>query len=207
MMKSELSSLFDDELASEHQSTVVAALCTDADLRAAWHDYQLIGDALRAGSHPDPALDLDRDVTARVMAALQHEPALLVPRLRTGAATSSSRASTKQAMLRLVQGGMRYAAALAGVGVVAWLALSAPQTSPQMAPELLARKTAPAVAQVAQVEQAATQPAAAAQATASASEPAQTGRLQSYLVAHQAYSPGNRFDGGAGYMRTVAASR
>ncbi|SMB26712.1 putative Anti sigma-E protein RseA family protein [Sterolibacterium denitrificans] len=204
MMKSELSSLFDDELASEHQSTVVAALCTDADLRAAWHDYQLIGDALRAESHPDPALDLDRDVTARVMAALQREPALFVPRLRTDTATPSHRSSTKQTMLHLVQGGMRYAAALAGVGVVAWLALSAPQTSPQMAPELLARKTAPVVAQVERVTQ---QPTAAAQATAVASEPAQTGRLQSYLVAHQAYSPGNRFDGGAGYMRTVAASR
>lgn len=202
MMKSELSSLLDDELASEHQAAVVAALGDDAELRATWHDYQLIGDALRSrsASHPGFDFDLDLDLTARVMAALQYEPVFLVPRRH-------ARISTKQAALRLVQGGMRYAAALAGVGVVAWLALSAPQTSPQAAPDLLTRmqERTPAVAKVA----AAQPPAAPAQATAAAaaSEATQAGRLQSYLVAHQAYSPSNRFDGGAGYVRTVAATR
>lgn len=188
-MKTELSSLLDGELASEHEMAVLAAVCADVDLWATWHEYQLIGDVLRSESH------LALDLSGRIMAGLQHEPAWLLPAQRT---------STKQRAMRIFQGGMRVAAALAGVGAVAWLALSTPQTSmpPQGAPLALAQ---PATEQrVAAVDSTRT-PTAVAESESN--EPSQAGRLQSYLVAHQAYSSANRFDGGAGYVRTVAASR
>ena len=47
----------------------------------------------------------------------------------------------------------------------------------------------------------------AAVQTVAATSPIDADRLQPYLMAHQAYSPGNRFDGGAGYVRTVATIR
>ncbi len=86
----------------------------------------------------------------------------------------------------------RYAAALAasiaGVGVVGWLAMSPATEMPQ--------KLALAVVQPVKPVQSA-KPASVVN----------TGRMQELLVAHQAYSPSNRFDGGASYIRTVSASR
>mgnify|MGYP000984566451 FL=1 len=86
---------------------------------------------------------------------------------------------------------------MAGVGVVGWLALSAPQTASQNAPQRMARIVAVA-------------PTAEVPHVVPTAQPVQAGnasRMQAYLVAHQAYSPSNRFDGGAGYVRTVAATR
>ncbi len=169
-MKSELSSLLDDELESDRRQAVLTVLCNDAEVRTKWCEYHLIGDALRR----TPQLDID--LTARVMAGLQHEPAILAPQPHT-------------ARREVGQGVMRYAAAVAGVAAVAWLALSGPtatQPATQHAQQTLARMVV------------ATQPEV---------QPGNSSRMQAYLVAHQAYSPSNRFDGGAGYIRTVAAIR
>ena len=178
-MKSELSTLLDDELEIERQHVVLAALRGDDELRATWSNYHLIGDALRRTSA------LDVDLTGRVMTSLQREPTILAPQAHL--ARSGKRAS----------GVMRYAgavaASLAGVGVVGWLALSAPQGESQKVAHAMAL---PVLA----VE------GHAANAT-NAGSAASANRMQAYLVAHQAYSPSNRFDGGAGYIRTVAAAR
>ena len=72
------------------------------------------------------------------------------------------------------------AASLAGVTVVGWLALSPPASQTSMAPLARAPKSV----------------------TAPASE-----RMQEYLMAHQAYSPSSRIQGGASYIRTVSSSR
>lgn len=183
-MKNELSSLLDDELNAEHQAAVVAALCADTELCATWCQYQLIGDALRSRQH------LTLDLTPRVMQQLAHEPAYLLPAHR-------QQKSFRHQRLAWLQGGMRVAAAVAGVAVVGWLALSAGGPSEQQLRQM--RVVAAAPAPVAANTQA--QPAGELPQRQNQS---QTSRLQSYLVAHQAYSPGNRFDGGASYVRTVA---
>lgn len=72
------------------------------------------------------------------------------------------------------------AASLAGVAFVGWLALSPPASQVNMA---YSAKTPPP-------------PLASTSA-----------RMQEYLMAHQAYSPSSRIQGGASYIRTVSSSR
>lgn len=73
------------------------------------------------------------------------------------------------------------AATAAGVALVAWVALG-PQRPVPTPPTALRNPPAPA-----------------------ASAPA-GGRLQEYMVAHQAYSPANRILGGTAYVRAVSAA-
>lgn len=189
MMKSELSSLLDGELEEERHSAVLSALRDDAELRSTWSSYHLMGDALRHASR------LDMDLTARIMTDLQREPVILVPR-------RSGRAGEQKEPMRGAW--LRYAAAVAGVGAVAWLALSEPTMTP--APNR-ASQTLPALAQATQATQAALDPVSKSPTIQTQEHSSDPHRLQAYLVAHQAYSPGNRFDGGAGYVRTVASVR
>ena len=72
------------------------------------------------------------------------------------------------------------AASLTGVAIVAWLALS-PSVSPTLVPPVAQAKKPVVVA---------------------TSE-----RMQEYLMAHQAYAPSSRIQGGASYIRTISASR
>lgn len=165
---SELSSLFDNELDADHRQAVLTAMRENAELRATWDDYQLIGDALRRS--PDLAVDL----TSRVMADLLHEPTILAPQARPARSISRYAAAL--------------AASLAGVGVVGWLALSSLAVDSQKVVFAVAQPVLP------------TKPTKPVNVV-------NTGRMQEYLVAHQAYSPSNHFDGGASYIRTVSASR
>lgn len=107
-MRKEVSALLDGELESHEIQAAFAALRGNPALRQAWHDYRLIGDAMRA----EPALS--SDLTDRVMANLRDVPTVLAPK-------PSSRISWQQPALAL-------AASAAGVAVVAWLALG-PQFS------------------------------------------------------------------------------
>ena len=75
------------------------------------------------------------------------------------------------------------AASLTGVAVVGWLALSPPVSPVAVAP-LMAKSASPVVAGA-----------------------PESGRMQEYLMAHQAYSPSSRIQGGASYIRTISASR
>lgn len=72
------------------------------------------------------------------------------------------------------------AASLAGVAVVGWLALSPPTAQMPIPP--IAKAPQPV--------------------TDGTSE-----RMQEYLMAHQAYSPSSRIQGGASYIRTISSSR
>lgn len=72
------------------------------------------------------------------------------------------------------------AASLAGVAFVGWLTLSPPASQTSIAP--LAKIPAPPIAST-------------------------SARMQEYLMAHQAYSPSSRIQGGASYIRTVSSSR
>lgn len=167
-IRSDVSSLLDDELDANRRQILLTALHSDTNLRAAWSDYHLIGDALRRSP------DLQADLTSRVMDVLRDEPTVLAPRIRP----------------ERVRYAAALAASLAGVALVGWLALQPMQSTPW-----LTQHASLAAAPVARPE-----PMVAAAVSA-----ANANRMQEYLLAHQAYSPINRLDGGAGYVRTVSA--
>ncbi|MDD5176946.1 MAG: RseA family anti-sigma factor [Sterolibacterium sp.] len=159
-MKTELSTLLDDELEAYRHQSLLTALRNDTELRATMANYLLIGDALRG------IPDLTTNLTASVMARLDKEPTLLAPPARRSAGLLRDMAAL--------------AASLTGVAVVAWLALS-PPASPTLVPPVAQAKKPDVIA---------------------TSE-----RMQEYLMAHQAYAPSSRIQGGASYIRTISASR
>lgn len=76
-MKTKISALMDGEIEDHDRTAAFRALRADPALRSDWSDYQCIGAVLRDDG--DPAIDL----TARVMAALDEEPTVLVPSRRS----------------------------------------------------------------------------------------------------------------------------
>lgn len=102
-MKTRLSGLVDGELEARDAEVVLEAVKHDAELRERWRHYQLIGDALKGGGA------LHRDITVRVMAALEDEPVVLAPRR-----------SRPREWSRTV---LALAASVAGVALVSWVAL------------------------------------------------------------------------------------
>ncbi len=187
-MKAELSSLIDGELDEADQHKLFTVLREGDDLRAACREYHLIGDAIRRTPH------LDIDLTARVMSELAHEPTVLAPSI-------PKRSTTESIPNPWTQGLLRIAAAVSGVAVVGWLALNAPSAPNEKS--TLASVPPTTTTSLAAASQAASPPPTA---TASVSSE-QAESMQPYLMAHQTYSPGSRFDGGAGYVRTVASVR
>lgn len=103
-MKTRLSGLVDGELDELEAKVLLDAVKGDPQLRACWHEYQLIGDTLRGER------SLPGDITAQVMAALADEPVVLAPR-------PVRQPAWQRTALAL-------AATLAGVAVVGWLALA-----------------------------------------------------------------------------------
>lgn len=152
----------DGELEDHEIADTLRALRRSEDLRNEWCDCQLVGAALRGER------DLDIDVTARVMAALEQEPTVMAP--------TAARVSAWQ------RPAMALAASVAGVALVAWLAL-APGAESRLPAGNVGLATAKHGSVVSQT----------------------TPRLQEYLVAHQAYAPGGAMVGGARNIRTVAA--
>lgn len=124
-MKTRLSGLIDGELDTHDAAAVLEAVKHDAELRERWQHYQLIGDVLRGGGV------LHRDITARVMAALEDEPVVLAPRRARYQEWSGT-------VLAL-------AASVAGVALVSWVALGPGNEQGRTPPELAA---APAPVQV-----------------------------------------------------------
>lgn len=82
-----------------------------------------------------------------------------------------------------VRSSLAIAATAAGVAVVAWVGLNPYPFPPQAQTGALATIQPPPAAKP------------------------PNGRLQEYLVAHQAYSPSNRIQGGTSYVRSVSATR
>jgi len=73
-MKETLSSLMDGELSDKDAAQAMQMLGNDDQLKAAWQEYHLIGDALRGNAL------LQVDVREQVSVALQAEPTVLAPR-------------------------------------------------------------------------------------------------------------------------------
>lgn len=161
-MTERISVLMDGEADESDLARDLVLLRTDAGLRRAWDTYHLIGDTLRG--HAAPAL------APLVAARLAAEPTVLAPR-------------------RLVRrGGIRRfalsaAASVAGVALVAWLALPGLKPEPQQV-----AVTAPAAAPAAVVTPVAVD-------------------VENYLLAHQRFSPAGAMQGVAPYVRTVVDER
>lgn len=126
-MKTRISALMDGELEDHEVAQALQALRRNDELRSQWCDCQLIGAALRGER------ELDVDVTARVMSALELEPTVMAPQRRTTA-------EWQRPVLAL-------AASAAGVAVVAWLALAPGGDAALVAPGTLAAAKPALVAQ------------------------------------------------------------
>lgn len=159
-----ISALMDGELEPHEIVETLRALRRSPELRNDWCDCQLIGAALRG------ECGLGIDVTARVMGAIDQQPTVMAP-------ASRRPPEWRRPALALV-------ASVAGVALVAWLALAPVGDGLPAATGVLAGAKQG-------------QPVAQAQSTP---------RLQEYLLAHQAYAPGGAVVSGARNIRTVAAS-
>jgi len=152
-----ISELMDGELPPRESKRQLERLEHDAHLSTGWDTYHLIRDALRR------EVGLGPEFTHRLRECLQREPTVIAPHTRLSH--------------RVVRYTLPMAAGVAGVAVVAWLALST---------------QAPGGSQP-------TQPG-----TAVAAPPA-GGAVNDYLLAHQEFSPRTAMQGVASYARTVSA--
>lgn len=159
-MKEWISALMDGEASDPEIDHALDSLKTDADLRRSWDTYHLIGDSIRG--HIAPAL------VEKVSRQLAAEPTILAPQRRV----------PRRRIARLA---FRAAAAVAGIALVAWLAL--PGLDPE--PQQIAGSTQPATPGMA------------------GTTPVAVG-VENYLFAHQNYSPAGAIQGVASYVRTVA---
>jgi sigma-E factor negative regulatory protein RseA len=176
-----ISALMDGELDAHQSDQQYSRLKHDAEARACWNTYHMIGDALRGERNAT-------DITGRMAAQLAAEPAVLAPRSR--------RAPAK----RVATYAFSAAASLSAVALVGWIAFNNP-LAPQPEPSTVA-SSAPAVAPAV--------PAVPVSAPAQvASVPASVpsdGKMNEYLIAHQEFSPSTALQGLAPYIRTVSAS-
>lgn len=174
-MKERISSLIDGhhESAESFSDVISSAVRSDEALKA-WETYSLIGDALRR----EPALDTD--LTASVMAQLEHEPTVLSPASVPAAANDASMGW--QRILPI-------AASVMGVAAVGWVALQ--MNKQDTAPMLAA--SAPQAAMVKPVVASATDQQRLNRDTA----------LRAYVMAHQG-TAGGTLPGVVPYVRTVA---
>jgi sigma-E factor negative regulatory protein RseA len=164
-----ISQLMDGEL-EEHESRVqFRRLGEDGGLVRSWETYHLIRDVLRDEAAACP------DLVRRVRQRLDKEPTVIAPHTRFAA--------------RIARYTLPMAAAIAGVTVVGWLALSLRPAIESAGPT--AQNNPPPVSGPAQP--------APALAVASAN-----GQVNEYLLAHQEYSPSTAIQGVASYIRTVS---
>ncbi|MEC5388257.1 sigma-E factor negative regulatory protein [Uliginosibacterium sp. H3] len=172
MMNEQISAWVDGELSEVEMHRVQDAVVRDPALQMKCGTLWLIGDAMR----DEPALSLD--FTRRVMAELAAEPTVLAPVIVLPV-KSVGRA----------QRWMPMAAAVAGVAVVAWVALSNSASQQVAAPVMAVAKP--------QAQQFALQ--AGVQRSVSRADDDRP-----YLMAHQAYGPGVQMAGVSGYVRPVS---
>jgi sigma-E factor negative regulatory protein RseA len=173
MMSEQISAWIDGELSEMEMRRIHDEVVRYPALQVKCGALWLIGDVMRE----EPALSAG--FTSRVMAELDAEPTVLAPVAVLPMRSSAGR----------VQRWMPMAAALAGVAVVAWMALSN-NTSQQMAAPVMA-------AAIPQPQQFALQ--ASVQRSGSKAEDDRP-----YLMAHQAYGPGVQMAGVSGYVRPVS---
>ena len=164
-MKEKISALLDDELDEAEVPQLCKSIRVEAEMRKACGTYLLIGDALRGESH------LAMDITPAVLGQLKNGPVVFAP---------SPRHEWQRPLLAM-------AATIAGVAVVAWVALAPRQAFKVQEVALQRPIVIPA-------------------------EPSATGvtsndsDMQEYLIAHQTHSGSFYLNGDTQHIRTVSAS-
>lgn len=176
-MTSDISALMDGELDPDEAGHVLRDMKQDAGLREAWAAYHLIGDSLRKTG------PLATDLSAGIAKKLAAEPTVLAP--------AAPIARPKRFPMLAVAASV---SAFGFVGLLAWQVIqvnSAPVgTVVAVAPE--AHKTALPV----QLVQAPAKEPAPVKFSAAAGN--------SYLLAHQEFSPSYAMAGMPAYVRTVS---
>jgi len=165
-----ISQLMDGELGPHESRLQIGRLEQEGGLAEAWATYHLIRDVLR-----DEA-GIGAGVAQHVCERLRHEPAVVAPYSRF--------------VPRVVLHSLPLAAAVAGVAIVGWLALTPPPPSGRT-PSAVAEGSAPSLSNEAP-PRAVPRPLALADA-----------QVNEYLLAHQEYSPTTAMQGVASYVRTV----
>ncbi len=122
-----ISAFMDGELSESESTGHIAHIREDAQSRAAWDTYHLIGDTLRGEK-----MGLPPDFNAKLHARLADEPTVLAPRART---------ALKSRVRRIA---LPIAASLGGVALVAWMALFNSPFGPQNENMALAPPVIPA---------------------------------------------------------------
>ena len=169
-----VSDLMDGELAGSDAERTLSLLREEGAGRQAWRTYHLIGDALR--DH----WVLSAGFSDRVVAGLAQEPTVLAPAAAWAAPAHSWRRYLMPA-----------AAGVAAAGFVGAVAFMMPMQEPSL--------TTP-IAQAPQIK-----PTPAAKLTEPTPPPVPLpAATDDYLLAHQGYSPRNRLQGVAPYVRTVS---
>jgi len=172
-----ISALMDGELDAHHSDQQYARLKHDADARACWDTYHLIGDALRGDCVGS------KNLSGRLIGArLEQEPTVLAPR----------RAPVK----RVTAYAWSAAASLSAVALVGWIALNNPLAPP---PEMEARNASVPVVEP-------SVPVVPASAPATLASVPSDGKMNEYLMAHQGFSPSTAIQGLAPYIRSVSAT-
>lgn len=179
-MKERISAFMDGESGGQEFERTLAAVREPGEALETWRMYHLISDAMR-----DTGLN-SSGFAERVAARIAEEPTVLAP-----SKTMLAPSALPQQAAQPAEGGrgrwyaLSAAASVAAVALVGWVTL-APQPGEQALVAQTQAQKPPAVV---------------------VAEPVNlplTTAADDYLLAHQAYSPRNSFQGVAPYVRTVA---
>jgi len=176
-LDSQLSAMFDDELASAECELLARRLSRDGELKARWERYAVIAAAIRA----ERGVRLNARVARRVSVIVGSEPAL---------AGHSAPRSRRQRWLRPAAG-LGVAAGVAAVSIL-WLRAQAPPGAVVATPPLAAvpaqRVTAPAVIRAASPRASGPDSYVVPPAARGAAAVVPATELANYVVAHSMFS-------------------
>jgi sigma-E factor negative regulatory protein RseA len=184
IMSEQLSALMDGELTPDEMARQISDLKNDSALNQTWVAYHVLGDALRKS----PQLSID--FTAKLARQLTGEATVLAPQRK-------SQLSTPRYAMPLAAS----VAAVSLVGVLAWQMVRVNQVD---APIALAAVPAATPQQVADTKLKAAPPTQVV--AAKNHETVQFSRVvsNSYLLAHQEFSPSYAMEGIPAYVRAVS---
>ncbi|TLZ09718.1 MAG: hypothetical protein E6K31_11790 [Gammaproteobacteria bacterium] len=173
-LDSQLSAMFDDELAPEQCELLARRLSRDEQLKSRWGRYAVIGAAIRS----ERGVSLNPPLAGRVSAVILTEPAL------SGSAAAQG---VRRAALRWWQpvAGAAMAAGVAAVSVL-WLRAQGPLSGATLSAQRTAQTTAPATADAIAPGQGLSYVVPRAPAVRAVLVPSTT--LANYVVAHSMVS-------------------
>jgi sigma-E factor negative regulatory protein RseA len=173
-----ISALMDGELDARESGQQYSRLKHDADARACWETYHLIGDALRGECMVSKKLS--GGLVGDLGTLLAQEPTVLAPQRGTPNRVAPSTYAWS------------VAASLSAVALVGWIAVNNPLSpQPELAKAPVTTPSAPVIPASAPVQL--------------ASVPSD-GTMNEYLMAHQEFSPSTAIQGLAPYIRSVSAT-